>query len=188
MCILANLCITATLALCLPFRFPQGEAEAEAEARYWRLGGEWSGVFIFLAPSLVLFLQWAVFGSETQGCPALSTTLPQFQWPPFPLVPSGLGTVMAPLLLWATVLCSELCMGPIAEHSSIPGVTRPSVHCSALVNLPGSFLGVLWNWSPHRGQGEKGRKRENYWRLVGDQFNKQGNLLVRLVLGGCSHK
>ena len=52
--------------------------------------------------------------------------------------------------------------------------------------LLGSFLGVLWNPPHYSHATESLKKGVDHTRWVGSMFNKQGNLLLKLVLG--SHK
>lgn len=48
-----------------------------------------------------------------------------------------------------------------------------------------SFPGEIQNWPPYMEGKERAKKEATHSRLIGDRFNKQGNLRTRLVLGGC---
>lgn len=52
---------------------------------------------------------------------------------------------------------------------------------SALVLTLGSFLGNIWNCSPHTEDKERWKKEVGHSRLVGGKFNKQQNLCMRFV-------
>lgn len=50
-------------------------------------------------------------------------------------------------------------------------------------NLFGSFPAEIRNQPPYMKGRERPKKRADHTRLAGSRFNKQGNLVTRLVLG-----
>lgn len=48
----------------------------------------------------------------------------------------------------------------------------------------GSFPGVIWNWSPMQ-WAETLKREAEHSRLAAANFKKQGNLLIRPILGSC---
>lgn len=71
--------------------------------------------------------------------------------------------------------CSNIHLLP-----SIPGTMTLLLVC----NLPGSFPGEIGNRSPYMEGRGRPKKEAIYFRLTSGRFKKQGNLHMRVVLGG----